>query len=149
MSLAGERLIGLKFNEIEREQWEELQPYLDTCLLPLTGLTGAEPPADVTLRLEQLRDALDLVEIPFKGRVVTYPAQHYIDEAVAGTMETVCTRLKQAGFKFVIVVTASGAVDADAPSADLFIGPGPDGKLPERELVASSVMAMWQKVVST
>ncbi|MGO4375464.1 DUF2487 family protein, partial [Paenibacillus sp. MCAF20] len=67
----------MKFSEIEKEQWEELRPYLDTCLLPVTGMDGSEQPYEATEWLERLRDIMDLIEIPFKGRVVTYPACHY------------------------------------------------------------------------
>ena len=55
--------------------------YLDTCLLPVTGLTGKESPVEAGDRLEQLRDLLDLLEIPYHGRTVTYPAWHYAEDA--------------------------------------------------------------------
>ncbi|WJH37540.1 YpiF family protein [Paenibacillus sp. CC-CFT747] len=67
----------VKFSEIREEQWKDLQPYLDTCLLPITGLTGTESPWMTTEALEMLRDIMDLVENPYKGRLVTYPALHY------------------------------------------------------------------------
>ena len=67
----------MKFSDIEEQNWEQLAPYLDTCLLPLTGLDGTEKPWQATNALEKLRDFLDLIEIPFRGRIVTYPAAHY------------------------------------------------------------------------
>lgn len=98
----------MKFSEITEEQWEELKPYLDTALLPVTGLTGREEPWKAAEELEALRDALDLIEIPFKGRVVTYPALHYnADDAPGmGQVAQVCEGMFRAGFKYVIAVTA-------------------------------------------
>lgn len=59
----------MKFSDIREEDWARWEPWLDTCLLPLTGLNGTELPWEVTQSLEKLRDIMDLVEIPFKGRM--------------------------------------------------------------------------------
>ena len=96
----------MKFNDIAAQEWTELKPYLDTCLLPFTGLTGFEDPMQVTTALEQLRDVLEVIEIPYKGRVVTYPALHYI----AGTgsreqLDAISLQLKKSGFRYIIVLT--------------------------------------------
>jgi 23S rRNA (pseudouridine1915-N3)-methyltransferase len=97
---------AMKFSDVMKDQWDALQPYLDTCLLPVTGLTGSEQPWQATEALEKLRDALDLIEIPYKGRVVTYPALHYVDGAdLSVQINTLATRLKEAGFSYVIVLT--------------------------------------------
>ncbi|MCZ8512962.1 DUF2487 family protein [Paenibacillus filicis] len=94
----------MKFSEIEQGGWEELKPYLDTCVLPLTGLQGGEQPWEATMALEMLRDALDVVEIPFKGRTVTYPALHYTRDIA--DLSGLCGRLKrEAGFRYVVCVT--------------------------------------------
>ncbi|MCZ8520515.1 MULTISPECIES: DUF2487 family protein [Paenibacillus] len=100
----------MKFSEISEEQWEELRPYLDTCLLPLTGLTGNESPWMTAKLLEQLRDALDLVEIPFRGRTVTYPAQHFTAGKSAAAegelLRQICRGVRSEGFRYVVLVTA-------------------------------------------
>lgn len=97
----------MKFSEIPETQWEELRPYLDTCLLPVTGLRGTEAPWQAASELERLRDALDLLEIPFKGRTVTYPAIHFVPPGSAETfLGETCIRLKEAGFRYVLIVTA-------------------------------------------
>ena len=94
----------MKFSEIAKEKWQELRPYLDTCLLPVTMLDGTEEPWQAADRLEELRDVLDLVEIPFMGRVVTYPAFHYADaEALENALAKLCGRLKDMGFVYLIV----------------------------------------------
>ncbi|MBP1155283.1 23S rRNA (pseudouridine1915-N3)-methyltransferase [Paenibacillus sp. PvR052] len=100
----------MKFSEIEEKSWDELRPYLDTAVLPVTGLGGGETPWETTMALEHLRDALDLIEIPFKGRIVTYPAMHFVNDAHQAPegmlLEQVSAGLKNAGFRFVVVVTA-------------------------------------------
>jgi 23S rRNA (pseudouridine1915-N3)-methyltransferase len=102
----------MKFNEIEKTSWEELQPYLDTCLLPLTGLTGEESPWHVTENLEKLRDLMDHVELPFKGRVVTYPAVQYFmqEEQIISFVNALCHKLKSSQFKYVIIITADDSL---------------------------------------
>jgi 23S rRNA (pseudouridine1915-N3)-methyltransferase len=96
----------LKFNDIASQEWNDLKPYLDTCLLPVTGLTGYEDPMQVTIALEQLRDVLEVIEIPYKGRVVTYPALHYIAGAAASDqLDGIAHQLKKSGFRYIIVLT--------------------------------------------
>ncbi|MBP1994750.1 DUF2487 family protein [Paenibacillus eucommiae] len=96
----------MKFSDINETEWTDLQPYLDTCLLPVTGLTGMEQPWQATEALEQLRDALELIEIPYKGRVVTYPALHYLEGVdMAEQVNKLSSRLKSAGFTYVVVLT--------------------------------------------
>ena len=67
----------MKFSEVEEATWSELSPYFDTCLIPYTGLSGKVCPIEATEALARLRDFMDLVEIPFKGRIITYPAVQY------------------------------------------------------------------------
>jgi 23S rRNA (pseudouridine1915-N3)-methyltransferase len=102
----------MKFNEIQQAEWDELKPFLDTCLLPLTGLSGEESPWQVTKALEELRDLMDFVEIPFKGRVVTYPAVQYRldDNEMIVTIDQLCQKLKSDSFKFVILITTDDSL---------------------------------------
>ncbi|MHA6483911.1 DUF2487 family protein [Paenibacillus sp. strain BS8-2] len=134
----------MKFSDIEKEQWDELSPYLDTCLLPITGMTGSEKPYEATERLEALRDMLDLVEMPFKGRVVTYPACHYDlgDESMNG-LAAIIERLKASGFKYVIVAAANNNLNLTACNADLILNPESSGERPDPSIVAQQVKALW------
>lgn len=137
----------MKFSELEPRQWAELQPYLDTAVLPFTGLSGDEMPYEATEALERLRDALDLIEVPFTGRIVTYPANHYglWDNGGAAQAAVLCSKLKQTGFKFVVLVTAF-PVDTEAVSqisADLIVSVRQDGSLPPGTEVSEAVRKMW------
>jgi len=138
----------MKFSDITEEQWDELKPYLDTCLLPVTGLGGGETPYEATERLEDLRDFMDMVEIPFKGRVVTYPACHYIAEGKAFSvmLGDWCGRLKQTGFKYVIVMTAFSAPGLAIKDANLILQPGTGGELPSPNEVSSQIRELWAAV---
>jgi 23S rRNA (pseudouridine1915-N3)-methyltransferase len=116
----------MKFNEIQQTEWDELKPYLDTCLLPMTGLSGEESPWQVTKALEELRDLMDFVEIPFKGRVVTYPAVQYRldDSQMIAAMDTLCQKLKSDSFKFVILITGDASLaKLEFQAHDLIISP--------------------------
>ncbi len=140
----------MKFSEIEEKQWAELKPYLDTCLLPLTGLSGDEQPWQVKRALQRLKDVMDLVEIPFKGRVVTYPAMHFCgeDESFAHAVERTCQNLRAAGFRYVIVITADAAVAAmrfRQPDLSLFPILGEERADSEANRVRDAVQAMWRQ----
>jgi hypothetical protein len=135
----------MKFSEFTADQWAELHPYLDTALLPVTGLSGAEMPHEAAESLERLRDVLDLVEIPFKGRVVTYPALQYGDwnGDARRTAAAICKGLKSAGFKYVIVAAAFPVGQEDGGPFDLLIGFDAEGKLPEADKVKEAVRTLW------
>lgn len=135
----------MKFSDITEEEWDELSPYLDTCLLPVTGMTGSERPFEATECLEKLRDMMDLVEIPFKGRVVTYPAFHYaLDEPLlSSTVEDWCEALKKTGFRYVILVTANRLLQLTCKQADLTLRPEEDGSLPNADQVSRAVLDLW------
>ncbi|CAM4218876.1 DUF2487 family protein [Paenibacillus tarimensis] len=136
----------MKFSEFDHTRWAELQLYFDTCVLPVTGMTGAESPAEATEKLEQLRDLLDLVEVPYKGRTVTYPALHYtgegsrLEEAVAFA----AGKMKKNGFKHVIVVSLP-ELAADVPDVDYVISPTPEGELPHGTVVTNAIQQLWRK----
>ena len=139
----------MKFSEIHPNEWEELKPYLDTCLLPLTGLNGEESPWKVTELLEQLRDIMDLVEIPFKGRIVTYPAIQYKteDEWMITTVNTLCLKLKLDTFKHVIVITADEALaKLEFLESDLFITTNglTEETSENRARIVSQVQSLWK-----
>jgi len=117
----------MKFSDLPKEKWDELQPYLDTCLLPITGLTGSESPWETVEALERLRDAMEGMEKTYVGRIVTYPALHYVENVELGLLvEGLCTRLKTSGFKYIVAVTADSRVaerlsGKDVPKLDLFL----------------------------
>jgi hypothetical protein len=141
----------LKFSDIERSDWEGLKPYLDTCLIPVTGLSGFEQPWEATQELEYLRDVMDCVEGPYKGRIVTYPAFHYAEgPSAAAAVNSVCQKIKGAGFRYVIVISGHPSVGAlHFPDADLLLCPeSADGQVMDGEqfkLRTSRVIrAMWQ-----
>ncbi|MHA7963487.1 DUF2487 family protein [Paenibacillus sp. CAU 1782] len=135
----------MKFSDISLAEWDELQPYLDTCLLPVTGMNGAETPPEATLALENLRDLLDLIEIPFKGRVVTYPAWHYTTdgEGLTEALAKWISSLRSTGFKYVLLATASPSLDLSRCGADAVISPGNDGGQPEQGEVSLLIRSLW------
>ncbi|MFD7523995.1 DUF2487 family protein [Paenibacillus chitinolyticus] len=119
----------MKFSEITEKDWTDLQPYLDTCLLPVTGLGGGETPWEAGDALESLRDVLDVLEIPYKGRVVTYPALHYCtsEDRDREYVERTCGQLRKAGFAYVVVVTAHPEIGAwQLQNADLIVYLSPE-----------------------
>lgn len=141
----------MKFSDVESTTWEELRPYVDTCLLPVTGITGIEQPWEATRALEALRDALDCFEIPYKGRVLTYPAFHYIEEKEGmALLANVCQRLKQS-FPFVIIISAEAngldSLSLDKEFADLVFVLTPEqlstSMAEVRENIAVRLQSLW------
>jgi|GEM_PF-148236 len=140
---------AMKFSEIEPSAWEELRPYLDTCLIPVTGLSGMEQPYEVVEALEKLRDVMDWVEVPFHGRVVTYPSFQYGEGEMMPHINEVCRRLKRSGFAYAIVISDRLELRREQlPDADLLITPGlflpTEGKL-SKQRVMEEVQLLWQE----
>jgi hypothetical protein len=134
----------MKFNDLGKEQWDELKPYLDTFVLPVTGIGGSEEPWEMTRELEKLRDVLEWIEIPYRGRIVTLPAYHYAESAEA--VDEACRKLKAGGsFKYGIAVTANERLDLSAlTEADLaFVLSPDDPEAPRR--VAAAVEQLWRQ----
>ncbi|WP_442601083.1 DUF2487 family protein [Paenibacillus sp. KN14-4R] len=142
----------MKFSDVESAKWEELKPYLDTCLLPITGLSGLESPWQATEQLELLRDAMDCIEIPFRGRVITYPALHYIlhegKAQIERAVDELCKRLKKESFQYVIVITTQPLYEElQLEQADLFLYVN-EAELKEspdliNEKILKTVQRMW------
>jgi hypothetical protein len=140
----------MKFNEIEEKEWVELQPYLDTCLLPVTGMSGREQPWEATRELEKLRDALDAFELPYRGRVVTYPALHYTEDygKIEEILDNLGKALKETGFRFVVIVTASERIGSMViPSADLMacihLEPGDESVKEQQKRLGFRLEELW------
>ncbi|MEX1030593.1 MAG: DUF2487 family protein [Paenibacillaceae bacterium] len=113
----------MKFSDIDKEQWPLLKPYLDTVLLPVTGLSGTEEPWEATRGLEQLRDLIDAIEDSFRGRVVIYPAYHYISEfTTKEQLQHICSRLRANGFNYVMIaIRGDTKLQMDKPYYDLLL----------------------------
>lgn len=140
----------MKFSEIERERWDELKPYIDTVLLPVSGLTGAEQPWEATQALELLRDALDPLEQLYKGRVVTYPAIHYgeSDEQLERLVSEMCARLAASGFRYCVVVSGNERFASFHPKeASLVIvpaaGEGADFGSDYKARIRKAIESLW------
>jgi hypothetical protein len=140
----------MKFSEIMQNDWEELKPYLDTCLLPITGLSGLEQPWEAGDRLEALRDAMDLIEIPYRGRIVTMPAVQYMPgQAYAALLEDLCVNLRASGFRHIIAITAAAEASGMLPAAaDLQLYVDPESLAAAFEDVKASIDAQIQALWS-
>ncbi|MBP1999560.1 hypothetical protein J2Z69_000579 [Paenibacillus shirakamiensis] len=143
----------MKFSEISPEEWEELKPYLDTCLIPVTGLQGTEQPFEVVYALERLRDVMDWIEVPFKGRIVTYPAVQYEVEDIHSYLNKLCHNVKYIGFKYVILVSADVEIDSKLIcESDLIVTPahfmGQADEAPSVS-VMREIQALWMRSSST
>ncbi|MBB3127683.1 hypothetical protein FHS19_002337 [Paenibacillus rhizosphaerae] len=140
----------MKFSEVEEATWSELSPYFDTCLIPYTGLSGKESPMEATEALARLRDFMDLVEIPFKGRIITYPAIQYGQGEDLSLLQEVCRNVREAGFAYVIVMSADiKLTQGQIESCDLVLcrkvfneetgGAGIAGQIKDK------IQEMWQR----
>jgi hypothetical protein len=103
----------MKFSEFTQAAWEENSRFYDTCLLPYTGLDGTESPPEAAEVLERLRDFMDLIEKPFQGRIVTYPAVQYQTAESSGYVNAICRKVKSKGFQYAIVVTTEVKVSRE------------------------------------
>jgi hypothetical protein len=134
----------MKFHEIKQSDWLQLQLYLDTCLLPLSGLDGTEAPDEMTRILEQLRDLMNPIETNFKGRIVTLPAVQYICTEKAefiSQVDEIASRYKRHHFRFVIAISANERLqDLKFSEVDLFIN------MSNVENINQQLSQLWRKV---
>ncbi|AIQ59528.1 DUF2487 family protein [Paenibacillus borealis] len=100
----------MKFSDFDRKTWEADGHFYDTCVIPYTGLQGTETPPETVAALERQRDFLDLVEKPFQGRVVTYPAVQYGGAESIALLNGLCRKVKSIGFQYAIVLSANEAL---------------------------------------
>lgn len=139
----------MKFSDFEVEQWEENRKFYDTCLIPFTGLSGSESPPETVQALERLRDFMDLVEIPFKGRIVTYPAIQYGGGGYADLINEVCRKVKSSGFQYVVVLTADIALlEQEIIESDLVLSlPIIEGSLEGKvnSDIGMKIQEMWRR----
>lgn len=108
-----------------------------------------ETPWEATAALERLRDFMDLAEIPFKGRLVTYPAVQYGNTEDIKLLNEVCHNVKSSGFKFVVIMTADVELSKeDVPDSTLVLSrrrlEGSEG-IPLSAIVAGQISEMWQQ----
>lgn len=137
----------MKFNEIGEESWADLQPYLDTCLLPVSGLTGLEAPWEATERMLKTGDWLSPLERAFHGRTVTMPAYHYDQASDNGVqrLNELVSRLKRSGFRYVVIVSGQAqGVPENVSEASLIVQPATESEAPDIGSLRQAVMAMWR-----
>lgn len=130
----------MKFSDISAPDWEQLKTYLDTCVLPLALMTGEETPVQVTEALEKLRDVLDKIEGPFKGRTVTYPAIQYVQDVqqLEAQVDHLCKKLKANAFTYVIVAVTASPLGFSPRYADLIVSGDPD------QNAAAEIQQLWR-----
>jgi len=137
----------MKFSEIGPDDWPALQPYLDTCLLPVSGLAGDEAPWEQADKAAATGAWLAPLERAFHGRTVTMPAFHYCDRdgGDAERLRQLCLRLKRGGFRFVIAVCGHPATLPDDLPADLIVQPAEAGAEPDETGMRNAVAALWSR----
>ncbi|TFE30020.1 DUF2487 family protein [Cohnella luojiensis] len=145
----GEWILQMKFSEIDPDSWPELQPYLDTCLLPLSGLTGDESPWEATDKVARTGEWLAPVEQAFRGRTVTMPAFHYDfgGREQLDRLNRLIGSWKSVGFRYVIVISGQAVHQEERLNADLIIRPDSDEGEPDTQRISKLVAELWRKPV--
>lgn len=137
----------MKFSELDKAGWPNLQPYLDTCLIPVSGLSGHEAPWEMADRAASAGAWLLPLERAFAGRTVTLPAYHYYDGSgdSAARLRKLCAECRASGFRHVVLVSGvPGLLPADA-GADLCIQPQDEGDEPDAEALHQVMTGLWRR----
>ncbi|WP_340024422.1 DUF2487 family protein [Paenibacillus sp. FSL K6-1096] len=138
----------MKFSDFDRESWETNGHYYDTCVIPYSGLRGTETPPETVYILERQRDFLDLVEKPFQGRVVTYPAIQYAGTGSIALMNEICRKVKSIGFQYAIVLSANEALpEGEIHESDLVLCMpviAADSQVLVSAYVRGEIQALWE-----
>ncbi|WP_256757317.1 DUF2487 family protein [Cohnella sp. WQ 127256] len=137
----------MKFSEIDEASWPDLQPYLDTCIIPLSGLTGEESPWEATDKVARTGQWLAPLEQAFKGRTVTMPAFHYDADGNEQTerINQLIANWRKVGFRYVIIVSGQSLEPKEYINADLIIYPGAEEVEPDSPLISKRVADLWRK----
>lgn len=141
----------MKFSQFEAKTWEEMKVFFDTCLLPVTGLTGSEAPYEAVERLELLRDVMDWIESPFQGRVVTYPAVQYGGVEAADQINRIVQGIRQVGFTYVIVASTVEELNEELlPEVNLLVTPqryaeSAGQPKSQNSAVRERILRLWQE----
>ncbi len=134
----------MKFTDFNQSIWNETSAYYDTCVIPYSGLTGNETPPRVVQLLSGLKERLEWIEVPFKGRVITYPALQYCFEGFSEFTNYLINNLRSVGFKFVILVVAPSVIIKQECAFDLVI----DDRNDDSAKCKEEILQLWRKDVS-
>jgi 23S rRNA (pseudouridine1915-N3)-methyltransferase len=139
----------MKFSEVDANGWPELKNYYDTCLIPISGLTGEETPWEATNRVARTGEWLSPIEQNFNGRTVTMPAFHYCTWGSEDILrlERLIAQLRNNGFRYVILVcgTKESFSEAGIIGADLLIKPTVDNEHPDTQLLRQQIADLWKQ----
>lgn len=140
----------MKFSELDETSWPTLAPYLDTCIVPVSGIVGTETPDMMTSKVAAAGDWLLPLEQAFKGRTVTLPALHYYDGGPgdADKLNAICAACRRGGFRYVIVVCGTAGLLDSIQTADLVIAPTREDELPDAQQLRKKVTDMWRHGLS-
>lgn len=138
----------MKFSDFDSKTWEADGSFYDTCVIPYTGLQGTETPPEAVAALERQRDFLEMVEKPFQGRVVTYPAVQYAGADSIATINALCRKVKSIGFQYTVVLSANELLEErDIYESDLLLSlPGlhADSAAAASLHVRREIQRLWQ-----
>ncbi|MDQ0192967.1 DUF2487 family protein [Paenibacillus wynnii] len=141
----------MKFSDFDSHSWEENCRFYDTCLIPFTGLTGSESPVETVAALERLRDFMDMVEKPFRGRIVTYPVLQYGGEHSLKLINELCCNVKSKNFRYAIVLTADIDIsEREIVESDLVLSQPTFRDLSSKDVqafTAEKIQELWLKDV--
>lgn len=136
----------MKFSEIDENSWPELENYLDTCLIPVSGLTGEETPWEATEKVARSGQWLAPLEQAFRGRTVTMPAFHYLkDSRDLERLDGLCKQWRANGFRYVIAICGQPSGLPVDLSVDLIFQPSNDDEEPNLEQIRKLVTELWRK----
>jgi 23S rRNA (pseudouridine1915-N3)-methyltransferase len=138
----------MKFSELTSESWPDLQLYLDTCIIPISGLTGAESPWEATDKVARTGQWLAPLEHTFHGRTVTMPAFHYYNGSSDDTekLNGLCIQMRKSGFRYVIAICGQPLGLSEKVIADLIVQPASGKDEPDNGQIRKSVTELWKQL---
>jgi 23S rRNA (pseudouridine1915-N3)-methyltransferase len=137
----------MKFSEINADSWPELQNYLDTCLIPVSGLTGEESPWEITDKVARTGQWLAPLEQAFRGRTVTMPAFHYDTGSIEDRerLNRLVRQWRTNGFRYIIAICGQPKEFPLKLDVDLIIQPTIDDEVTDVEKIRKSVADLWRQ----
>lgn len=140
----------MKFSEFDENSWPELQNYLDTCLISVSGLTGEEAPWEAAEKVARSGQWLAPLESAFHGRTVTMPAFHYVSSSHRShedmeRLNQLCKQWRTNGFRYIIAICGQPLGLSAELNADLIFQPTNELEEPDIDSIRKAVTNLWRQ----
>lgn len=94
----------MNYNEIKLEQWQEIQPFIDTVVIPVVQLKPWDEPTAISDKIKRLKTAEGWLERFFTGRILIMPEIVAVHGWQPFDFKNAEKSFAEAGYKYVLFI---------------------------------------------